>query len=168
MNVLRESDPINIQRSNINIYEELIEAVETGNLVKFRKIDDSFYYGGSPLRKHFFSNMVRFASDHGHVNIVRYLVERKGIRTESICEKALTVSAEKGHLDVVDYFLRKKLIRRMRFYNEAMVWAAEAGHLKIVKLLVDHGANPHAEDDQGMNWAKENGHDDVVEYLKNK
>ena len=50
--------------------------------------------------------------------------------------------------------------------NEALRWAAENGHLDVVKYLVSMGADIHALDDGTLRWAAINGHKDVVKYLK--
>lgn len=43
--------------------------------------------------------------------------------------------------------------------------AAENGHLEIVKLLLEAGADVHAEDNYALRWAATNGHTEIVRLL---
>ena len=52
--------------------------------------------------------------------------------------------------------------------NEKLVWASSNGHLEIVRLLLEHGADVHARDDEVLIWASRNGHLEVVRLLLNK
>jgi len=50
--------------------------------------------------------------------------------------------------------------------NEGLKWASRYGHVEVVKVLLDSGANVHADDDRALQWASENGHVEVVKVLK--
>lgn len=52
--------------------------------------------------------------------------------------------------------------------NGALRWASAHGHLEVVKYLVENGANIHADDDYALRWAHANKHFDVVKYLIQK
>jgi hypothetical protein len=49
--------------------------------------------------------------------------------------------------------------------DEALRWASENGHLEVVKLLLENGADVHANNDEALRWASENGHLEVVKLL---
>jgi len=42
---------------------------------------------------------------------------------------------------------------------------AENGHSEIVKLLIESGANIHADNDYAVRWAAKNGHSEIVKLL---
>jgi len=52
--------------------------------------------------------------------------------------------------------------------NGTFQWASENGHLEVVKLLVEKGADIHADNDNALRWASKNGHLEVVEFLVEK
>ena len=96
---------------------------------------------------------------NGHLDVVKYLVER-GADIHQY-EYALVLTAEKGHLDIVKYLIAQGA--NIHQYEYALVLAAEKGHLDIVKYLVDHGAN----DVEAIDLAYKNGHPNAVIYLEN-
>lgn len=50
--------------------------------------------------------------------------------------------------------------------DDALQWAARNGHENAVYMLLKAGANPSANNDNAIRWAEANGHDDIVEMLK--
>ena len=50
--------------------------------------------------------------------------------------------------------------------NNSLFKFSRIGMLKVVKCLVKNGANVNAYDDYALKWASENGHTEVVKYLK--
>jgi ankyrin repeat protein len=47
----------------------------------------------------------------------------------------------------------------------ALKWASINGHTEIVKLLLEHGADVHAENDWALRWAYYYGHTEIVKLL---
>lgn len=54
---------------------------------------------------------------------------------------------------------------RLERMDLALRFAAEAGHTKVVSLLLDHGANIHADNDAALVWSVNKGRKEVVELL---
>ena len=54
----------------------------------------------------------------------------------------------------------------MKDLNEVLMWASEYGELNTVKYCLDNGADVHAEDDEALCCASDNGHTEVVKLLK--
>ena len=49
--------------------------------------------------------------------------------------------------------------------DDVLMNAAERGHADVVALLLDAGADVHADDDDALRWAASNGHAGVVALL---
>lgn len=50
--------------------------------------------------------------------------------------------------------------------EKVLNWASENGYIEIVKLLLNEGADVHADNDTALRWASENGHSEVVKVLE--
>ena len=48
----------------------------------------------------------------------------------------------------------------------ALRWASKYGRIDVVKVLLEAGADVHAEDDWALRRASESGHTEVVNLLK--
>ena len=48
----------------------------------------------------------------------------------------------------------------------ALQWASQNGHLEVVQYLVEQGADIHAYDDYALRMASWHGHLEVVKYLQ--
>jgi ankyrin repeat protein len=47
----------------------------------------------------------------------------------------------------------------------ALRYASEKGHIETVKLLLDHGADVHVDNDRALRCASDNGHTETVKVL---
>ena len=52
--------------------------------------------------------------------------------------------------------------------NFALFCASANGHTEIVKLLLEAGANVHAVHHQALRWASHRGHTEIVELLRKR
>ena len=50
--------------------------------------------------------------------------------------------------------------------DEALRWASLKGYIEIVRLLLEKGADVHANNNSALRWAIYNGHIAVVNLLK--
>ena len=109
-------------------------------------------------------SFLKKAAKHGHLEIVKYLVEH-GVDIHTQTDYALRFATEKGHLGIVKYLIENGA--DIHANNDfALRWAAFDGYLEIVKYLVEHGADIHAANDSALKGAAEYGHTEVVEYLE--
>ncbi len=111
-------------------------------------------------------NALRWASQLGQLEVVRYLIENKA-DVHANDDWALRWTSRNGHLEVVKYLVERGAdIHAQDDY--ALRWASRNGHLEVVKYLTEHGADVHAQDDYALRLASHNGHLEVVKYLIEK
>ena len=103
------------------------------------------------------------AAEYGHLPVVKYLVEN-GVYINAEDGDALSLAAEKGNLPIVKYLVENGGDIHAQ-NNQALRLAAEKRHLEIVKYLVENGANIHAENDQALILASKKGYLEIVQYL---
>jgi len=80
-------------------------------------------------------------------------------------------AAGRGDLAAVQDYLKEKpeAVNSFPDGSTPLHYAAAQGHLEVVKLLVEHGADWTLVNERGKTaeqWALENHHDAVVEYLE--
>ncbi len=88
---------------------------------------------------HALNSALRWASENGHLDVVRYLVKH-GANIHANNDQALRWASEKGHLEVVKYLVEKRADIHADD-NGALRWASGNEHLEVVKYLVEHGAD---------------------------
>ena len=115
------------------------------------------------------------ASEMGHVEIVRVLLERGANPDvqDGRERTALHWGLKEGHLEVAEL-----LLERGATANTADVTgqaplhlASREGHVVITQLLLKQGADPNAKDGSGrssLHWASQEGHLEVAQLLLNK
>jgi ankyrin repeat protein len=99
------------------------------------------------------------ASIHGHIELVKYLIQNGIKNIWSVCR-----ACRHGHLEVVKYLLENGAETRTQYFD-ALSTASQHGHLEVVKLLVENGGDIHFNNDEALRLAFENGHLEVVKYL---
>src|SRR6185369_8547242 len=108
-----------------------------------------------------------FAAKNGHINVVKYLIEKCNVNIHVSEDVALRISAKNGHLSVVKYLIDSGA--DIHADNDAALrGAAENGYLHVIKYLLKHGANIHARDDSALCISIIKGHTDIVKYLIDK
>ena len=105
------------------------------------------------------------AVSHGHLNIVKYLVERGlGKINWRILEFLETVSS-KGHVDILKYFVEDLKLVFHQIEEVVLRKASAAGHLDIVKYVVEKGSDVNIRQGSPLRSAALEGHYEVVKYL---
>ena len=117
------------------------------------------------------------AAAQGRLSAVKSLVA-KGVNINSQITEgryvALECAAAGDHLPVIEFLLTHGASVDLKdgvLGRTALIRAAEEGHLKAATLLLDKGANPNLEADDGataLQLAADNHHDEVVQLLKQR
>ncbi|CEP01704.1 unnamed protein product (mitochondrion) [Plasmodiophora brassicae] len=112
------------------------------------------------------------AAANGHLDIVRFLVERAGadvnFASAGCKAAALAAAAAPGHLDVVQWLIGHGADVNPDRGAVPIVEAAENGHVDVVRILLDKGARLDRSNDDGdcpLIVAAKAGHANVVELL---
>ena len=114
------------------------------------------------------------ASQHGHINVVKYFVGLGTDITWGMVERgksqiggryyAFRIACSKGYLDLVRYFI--DLGADITVYGDyPIIWACLGGHLRVVKYLVSKGANITAQGNAPIQYAANGNHLELVRYL---
>ncbi len=134
-----------------NLQEQLIDAVDVGNLETVKRLVDrgADIHAGD-------NSALRWAAGQGHLDIVEFLVG-KGANIPAQDEHALRWAANNGHLEVVKYLVEQGAdIHALE--NRSLRWAAEEGQIEVVQFLVERGCP--------IDIAKEYGTDAVQDFCK--
>ncbi len=120
---------------------------------------------------------LHFASRHGHVNAVQFLLERnpelvkiKNVTRTSPGWTALHDAAESGHLEVIKLLLHFKaeVDAQDTMGQTPLLRAASNGHTQALQLLIDFEASPAIADEMGntaLHLAALHGHRACIEVL---
>jgi hypothetical protein len=112
---------------------------------------------------------LRRAADWGHLDTVKYLVEKCGADVHACDDLALRWAARSGHINVVKYLVSKgaDVHADDDEDDEALLHAARNGHLDVVQYLVEEcGVDVHVNDEYAICCAGYWGHLEIVKYLK--
>ena len=158
-------------------YEDLIEAIENGNL----KAAQSALRNGADVNKvgrsDSFRTPLMIAAAEGKENLAKLLVEY-GADVNAIDvggDTALMWAANGGHLNVVEFLVEHgaNVNTAATHYTNAgstaLIYASEKGHVNVVKYLIQHGANINAKNKDGdtaLSIAEKNGHKEIARILR--
>lgn len=108
------------------------------------------------------------ASEYGHLDVVRHLVEAETTRFELDMTTSICTAAQNGHLNIVRYFVEKVGLGKTKYLDKNPIWIASCeGHLNVVRYLVDSGVYSNETGAHGwtsIHGAARNGHLDVVQF----
>ncbi|KAJ3332799.1 hypothetical protein HDU76_013046 [Blyttiomyces sp. JEL0837] len=105
------------------------------------------------------------AAANNHIEIAKLLWSDDDVDVKDRDYEAVTYAAEKGYLDMVKWLMVACDLDYLENYNPVLVHAATHGNLENVKLSIEAGADPSANDNEAFMKAAENGHASVLEYL---
>ena len=106
---------------------------------------------------------------YGHVEVVKYLVEKCEVNAREYNDCAVKWACEAGHLEVVKYLVEKCGANARAENNWSGRYASARGHLEVVKYLVEKcGADVRIYNDYAVQWACRAGRLEVVKYLIEK
>ena len=118
----------------------LVRASELGRLdiVKY------LIGAGADISNKFFEPL-KAAAENGHLEVVKYFIEEKGVDIHVGTDHVLRYAAERGYLDIVKYAYSKGA-DLSAFYSYPLFWAARNKHFEIAEWLLDHGADPNGQE----------------------
>ncbi|MWV42153.1 hypothetical protein GRF59_00785 [Paenibacillus sp. HJL G12] len=132
------------------------------------------------IRDHNLNNVLLYAGAEGMLDIVKLAIDAGANTklTNRFGGTALIPASERGHVDVVEELLTRSDIdvnHINQLHWTALLEAVILGsggekHQKIVKLLVDHGADVHIADRDGitpLQHAQNRGYEAIERILKN-
>ncbi|RDW85731.1 hypothetical protein BP5796_04056 [Coleophoma crateriformis] len=118
---------------------------------------------------------LHLASEDGHINIVKLLVEKGAdINAADMNGRTLLYRAsENGHIDVVKLLLEKGADVNATDKNgwTPLCTASQHRHIDVVKLLLEMGADVNAADENGrtpLYWVSFRGHVNIIKLLLEK
>jgi hypothetical protein len=107
---------------------------------------------------------IRWASEHGRVEIVRILLADK--RVNPAADNNLAIKAAE-HVEIVRMLLADKRVNPAADNNRAIREASRCGHVDVVSLLLaDKRVNPADCNNYAIKWAHFNNYYEVVQLLK--
>ena len=112
------------------------------------------------------NDVLQWASENGHLDVVKFFVEKKAY-VHADYDFSLRSASANRHFEVVKFLVEKGAdIHADDDYP--LRSASENGHLEVAKFLVDKGADVHARNDYALRKASKNGHLEVVKFLVEK
>ena len=87
------------------------------------------------------SNALFWATEAGHFEVVKLLINYIDLNHEHLGMSALIYSIYEGYYEITKFLLDNGAIINVT----ALIWAATKGRLEITRLLLDRGAKPNFE-----------------------
>ena len=141
--------------------QQLIYAAQNDNLPEVKRLVAA---GANPAVQN--NAAIILASEHGHLNIVQYLVTLPGANPAAQDNGAIVGAAKHGHLNVVQYLVTLPGVDPGARNNLAIILAAEHGHLNVVQYLVTlPGVDAAAPNNNAIILALGGGYWDIVRFL---
>ena len=118
-------------------------------------------YGANP------ADGIISAAEYGSMDTVLVLMKKidmQKLYQEDKVNRAFLAAVRNGHIEIAQVLL--KLGANVHYSNdEAIRWSAAAGYLPMVKMLIDNGADPRAENDQAFFAAAKYNNKEIMKIL---
>lgn len=167
----------------MNMYSGATDVVAESKKGNLKAVKDIVDRGAHQLT---INNGLRWAARNGHLEVVKYLVDKGGdVQTDN--NYGLRWASFYGHLEAVKYLVEKGgdvtadnnfairnathikvvkyLVEKGADNNVGLQNASHSGNLEVVKYLIDSGADIHSNDDEAILKAATVGHFSMVKYL---
>jgi ankyrin repeat protein len=142
--------------------DDFLESCRAGDLNKVMK----YVREGSEPTSTQNNLAVRYASQYGHLEVVKFLVTLPNVDPTANNNFAFQAASAKGHLEVVKFLVGLPNVDAVANDNCAVQMASKYGHLEVVKFLVSlPNVDASANDNFAVQYASMNGHLDVVKFL---
>jgi ankyrin repeat protein len=124
-----------LNEKNFDLDQKLISASVKGDLDLVKKLIDQ---GADVHVEHDAS--LRYASEYGHLTVLKYLIEEAGANIKVKNYQALRLASYNGHLEIVKYLISKGAdIHAEDDY--ALILALRGNRTDVIKYLLQKGAN---------------------------
>ena len=130
-----------------------------GQLETFKSLVQEYICQGEECDEY---NCMYLASEHGHLNILQFLVETIKCCIED-SDIFIRIACLGGHLHIIKYFIENGAI--IDDIDDCLQLACDCGNLDIVKYFVAIGGNIHASHNMCMQFASVRNRLEVARYL---
>jgi len=155
-----------LDQSPKTIYPLFIHAIEIGYYVLVDYLLSNKVLDIDPSINE--NKAIILASDKGHVQIVKRLMDDKRVNPGDVDNWAVVSALIKGYVDVAEILISDPRVKLSSYNNWAILRAAGDGHMKSVAFLMYHNKDIKKTDIMlAMQWAEKNKFSKIVTYLKN-
>src|SRR3972149_12315787 len=119
------------------------------------------YIFNMDFQKEFFD-----ASQNGHYNVVKLLLEDKRINPADRYNWAIQLASFYGHYNIVKLLLGDNKVNPADDNNSAIQWASYNGHYNIVELLLEDKRVINSFNIDNINYIKNNCSKTIINFYK--
>jgi len=135
----------NFDKSSTDLKEQIVSASENGDLITIKRLVEVWHVDPHSCQDEYDINTtpLHLASEYGHLNVVRYLVEEKNCDLKCTNEDEdtpLHVAARGGRLDIVQYLISESgcdPMCRDRYGRNPLQRACQNNKLDVVQYLIE-------------------------------
>ena len=106
------------------------------------------------------------ASQKGHFNIVKLLLEDYRVNPADDNNWAIKGASANGHFNVVKLLLEDKRVNPAIDKNYAIIWASDNGHYNVVKLLLRENRVINSFNIDNINYINNNCSKTIINFYK--
>ena len=162
LEILAELDLTNISR------EMVLENIRNNNIPFVKVLLQIKNLEPTDCLSCLLSNAVSLATQHGHTEIVRLLLEDGRADPSANDNNAIKHACCEGHIEIVRLLLQDPRVNPdVNYYGVTTITLAiENGHVDVVRLLLEDGrADPSSQFNLAIRNASEKGHTEIVQLL---